>query len=52
MAQISDVDRAAIQQVTDEFAEGFRAGNLAAVAALYTADGVLMPPNAPTASIV
>lgn len=50
MAQISDADRAAIQQVSDEFAAGFRAGELAAVAALYTADGLLMPPNAPTVS--
>ena len=50
MTQISDADHAAIQKVTDEFAEGFRTGNLAAVAALYTADAVLMPPNVPTAS--
>lgn len=44
-AGFSDADRQAIEQITQEFGEAFRAGDWAAVAALYTEDAVLMPPN-------
>jgi uncharacterized protein (TIGR02246 family) len=47
-AELTDADRAAIQEVSDEFAEHFLAGNFSGVASLYTEDGVLMPPNAPS----
>jgi uncharacterized protein (TIGR02246 family) len=48
-AGLSDVDRAAIEEVTAEFTRHARAGDFAAVAALYTPDAVLMSPNAPSA---
>ena len=44
-AGLTDADRAAIQAVSDEFTEHFVAGNFAGLAALYTEDGVLLPPN-------
>ena len=47
-AGLTDADRTGIQAVTDEFAEHFLAGNFAGVASLYTEDGVLLPPNAPS----
>ncbi len=47
-AGLTDADRAAIQEVSDEFVEHVRAGNFAGVASMYTEDGVLLPPNAPT----
>ena len=37
--------RKAIEKVNLEFGEGFRRGDAAAVAALYTDDAVLLPPN-------
>jgi ketosteroid isomerase-like protein len=46
-AGLSDADRAAIQQTTDEFVQAVRSSDFAAAAALYTADAVVMPPNAP-----
>jgi len=46
-AGLSAADRAAIQQVTTEFVQNVRAANFAAVGALYTADGALLPPNGP-----
>ena len=47
MSQISDGDRTAMRQAANEFAENMRAGSFAGVAAHYTADATLMPPNAP-----
>ncbi len=46
-AGLTDADRAAIQAVSDEFAERVLAGDFAGVASLYTEDGVLLPPNGP-----
>ena len=37
--------RKAIEKLNLEFGEGFRRGDAAAVAALYTDDAVLLPPN-------
>jgi uncharacterized protein (TIGR02246 family) len=39
--------RAAIEAVNGQFQDAFAAGDAAAVAALYTADGQVLPPNAP-----
>jgi len=49
-AGLTDADRAAIQTVSDEFVANFLAGNFAGVAALYTEDAVLLPPNEPSAT--
>jgi uncharacterized protein (TIGR02246 family) len=49
-AGLTDADRAAIQEVTDEFVEAFLAGDFAGVASFYTEDAVLLPPNAPSVS--
>ncbi len=46
-AALTDADIAAISAVTDEFRQNVLAGNFAGVAALYTEDGMLLPPNAP-----
>jgi uncharacterized protein (TIGR02246 family) len=46
-APLSDADRAALEGTAQAFASAARAGNWVAVAALYTEDAVLMPPNAP-----
>jgi len=37
--------RKAVEKLNLEFGEGFRRGDAAAVAALYTDDAVLLPPN-------
>ena len=44
---LSDADQAAIRSVNDTFVARFLAGDFAGVAALYTDDAVLMPPNSP-----
>jgi ketosteroid isomerase-like protein len=44
-AMLSDADAAAIRAGSDTFAENVVSGNRAAVAALYTEDATLMPPN-------
>ncbi len=44
---LSDEDVAAIEASSESFAEAFMASNWAGVAALYTEDAVLMPPNQP-----
>ncbi len=36
-----------IAQTNDQFVEAYNRGDIAAVAALYTEDAVLMPPNSP-----
>jgi ketosteroid isomerase-like protein len=43
----SEADRAAIRQVADTAVAHLNARNFAAWAALYTEDGVVMPPNHP-----
>ena len=49
-AELSEADRLAIQQSSDTFVQNVRAGDFAAVAALYTPDAIVMPPNAPSAT--
>ena len=44
---LSDEDVAAIEASSESFVEAILAGNWAGVAALYTEDAVLMPPNQP-----
>jgi len=44
---LSDADRAAIEAQSQAFVQGMNAGDRAAVAATYTEDAVLLPPNAP-----
>jgi uncharacterized protein (TIGR02246 family) len=46
-APLTDADRAAIGEVTKAFEAAARGGDWAALAALYTEDAVLLPPNAP-----
>jgi len=47
-AGLTDADRAAIQEVSDEFVAGLLSGDFADVASLYTENGVLLPPNSPS----
>lgn len=47
-AALSEADLAAIRAAADEFEEAGANNDWAAVAALYTEDAVLMPPNAPS----
>ncbi len=42
--------RAAIEAQNAKFSEALRAGDAAAIAALYTEDGRVLPPNGPAAS--
>ena len=42
-------DEAAIKQATRDWVTGYTAGDAEGVAALYSADAVVMPPGAPTA---
>jgi uncharacterized protein (TIGR02246 family) len=44
-AGLSSDDLAANQATTNAWLDGARAGDMAALAATYTTDGVLMPPN-------
>jgi uncharacterized protein (TIGR02246 family) len=46
-AGLSEEDVAAIEAIPDAWAEATLAGDWAAVAALFTEDGVFMPPNEP-----
>ncbi len=46
---LSEADRAAIAASTKTFVEGVNAKDWAGVAALYTEDAMIMPPNGPTA---
>ena len=46
-AALSEADRAAIEATSKAFVEGVNAKDWAAVAATYTEDGVIMPPNGP-----
>ena len=46
-AALSEADKAAIEATTKAFVEGVNAKDWAAVAATYTKDGVIMPPNGP-----
>ena len=46
-AALSEADRAAIEATSKAFVEGVNAKDWAAVAATYTEDAVLMPPNGP-----
>ena len=46
-AALSEADRAAIEATTKAFIEGVNAKDWAAVAATYTEDAVIMPPNGP-----
>jgi len=45
---LTEQDRQAIQAVSDSFTQRMMAGDHAGVAALYTSDGMVMPPNGPT----
>jgi len=47
-AALSEADRAAIEATSKAFVEGVNAKDWAAVAATYTEDAALMPPNAPS----
>ncbi len=49
-ATLTDADKAKIQEETDKFVAAFNAGDFDAMMTCYTADGVLMPPNAPAAT--
>ena len=49
-ATLSDADKAGVQETTDKFVAAFNAGDFDAMAACYTEDGVLMPPNNPAVS--
>jgi uncharacterized protein (TIGR02246 family) len=49
-APSADEVRAAIEAQNRAFGDAFRAGDAAAVAALYTDDGEVLPPNAPIAA--
>ncbi len=46
-ASLSDADIAAIEEVSESFAAAANANDWGGVAALYTEDAVLMPPNGP-----
>lgn len=46
-AGLTEADQAAIQATVQAFVDGVLAGDAAAVAATYTEDAVLMPPNHP-----
>ncbi len=46
-ASLSDADIAAIEERVESFAAAANADDWGGVAALYTEDGVLMPPNGP-----
>jgi uncharacterized protein (TIGR02246 family) len=45
VGQLSDADRKGIQDVTDRFLKAMRSGDSSGVAATYTEDGMLLPPN-------
>jgi len=45
LTMLTDGDRAAIEAQSQAFADGMNAGDWAAVAATYTEDAVLLPPN-------
>ena len=47
-AALSEADRAAIEATSKAFVEGVNAKDWAAVAATYTEDAALMPPNGPS----
>ena len=44
-APVMAQDMATIQRLSDQFAKAFNAGDAAAVAALYTDDAVILPPD-------
>jgi uncharacterized protein (TIGR02246 family) len=46
-AQLSDDDKKGIQSVTDRWLAAMRTGDTTGVAATYTEDAMLFPPNAP-----
>lgn len=46
-ASLSDADIAAIEEVSESFGAALNADDWGGVAALYTEDAVLMPPNGP-----
>jgi uncharacterized protein (TIGR02246 family) len=45
LGQLSDADRKGIQAVTDTWLKAMRSGDSSGVAATYTEDGMLLPPN-------
>jgi uncharacterized protein (TIGR02246 family) len=47
LAQLSDADRKGIQEVTDKWLKAMTSGDSAGVAAQYTEDAMLLPPNEP-----
>lgn len=47
-SELTEADRMAIQEATDQFVQAVRAGDFATVASLYTEDARFMPPNQPT----
>jgi len=49
-AALSEADLKAIEEISTTFQEGMNANDWAAVAATYTMDAVLLPPNAPAVS--
>jgi uncharacterized protein (TIGR02246 family) len=46
-ASLTEADRTAIREVSDEFTARFTAGDLAGLMELYTEDATFMPPGAP-----
>jgi uncharacterized protein (TIGR02246 family) len=46
-SQLTDADRKGIQAVTDRWLDAMRKNDSTAVAATYTEDAMLLPPNAP-----
>ena len=46
-AGLTDADHSAIEAVGNEFTQHMTSGNHAGVAALYTENGVILPPNGP-----
>ena len=46
-SQLSDADKKGIQDVTDRWLKAMENNDSTAVAALYTEDAMLLPPNAP-----
>ena len=47
LAQLSDADKKGIQDVTDRWLKAMENNDSTAVAALYTEDAMLLPPNEP-----
>jgi uncharacterized protein (TIGR02246 family) len=47
LGQLSDADRKGIQDITDVWLKAMRSGDSTGIAATYTEDAMLLPPNQP-----